>query len=155
MDLVPRPHTTFHANMIFIAEVMQPKNTRRYRVRLRRRSWCNFNEATGEIRHIKKNNIQINVFYLSCSRIKFITSLIHHNEMLAVNIPTTPTTTFRSVRVITQTLRRRVSSCVCGDKNRYFKPKHELFQTLTKWLLCSRSTALCKHNISHWTEINV
>ena len=27
-------------------------------------------------------------------------------------------------------------TAVCGDRSRYFKPKHDLFLTLSNWLLC-------------------
>lgn len=32
------------------------------------------------------------------------------------------------------------SSCVCGNKTRHFKPKHDLFLTLTKGFLCLKPT---------------
>ena len=53
---------------------------------------------------------------------------------------------------------RVISSCVCGDQNRYFETKPDLSQTLIKWTLCLNPTRVktkqSQHRMGNWSQWN-
>ena len=69
---------------------------------------------------------------------------------------------FISMTTLDLFLRRSqdISSHLCGNQNRYFKPNHDVFLIIAKWFLGQNlTTAYSKYSdqkkIENWTKINV